>query len=108
LTVELKVNAVTLGKDLVEEAEKLQTELDGIDDDGSADSEERINQIQSRLEQIEEAQTEFTPLETISRSTRFQRKSLRDFDQRPTTDKGRQLERPLCFCFAKGRLKLHR
>ena len=53
--------SVTLGKDLVEEAEKLQTELDGIDDDGSADSEERINQIQARLEQIEEAQTEFTP-----------------------------------------------
>ena len=53
--------SVSISKDLVEEAEKLQTELDGIDDDGSADSEERMNQIQARLEEIEDAQTKFTP-----------------------------------------------
>jgi ParB family chromosome partitioning protein len=53
--------AVNLSKDLVEEEEKLQTELDAIDDDGSDDSEKRIGQIQARLEEIEEARTEFTP-----------------------------------------------
>jgi ParB family chromosome partitioning protein len=52
---------VTLSEDLMQEAEKLQAELDAIDDDGSPDSEERIDQIQTRLEEIEAAQTEFTP-----------------------------------------------
>jgi GTP cyclohydrolase III len=52
---------VNLSKELAEEEEKLQTELDAIDDDGSADSEKRISQIQARLEEIEEARTEFTP-----------------------------------------------
>src|SRR5215469_16514639 len=53
--------AVSLSEELVEEEEKLQTELDAIDDDGSPDSEKHISQIQTRLEEIEEARTEFTP-----------------------------------------------
>src|ERR1700756_4174164 len=52
---------VNLSKELAEEEGKLQTELDAIDDDGSADSEKRIRQIQARLDEIEEARTEFTP-----------------------------------------------
>jgi ParB family chromosome partitioning protein len=52
---------VTLSEDLMQEAEKLQAELDAIDDDGYPDSDERIDQIQTRLEEIEAAQSEFTP-----------------------------------------------
>jgi ParB family transcriptional regulator, chromosome partitioning protein len=45
----------------VEEAEKLQAELDAIQDDESGDySEKRIDEIETRLEEIEAAQTEFT------------------------------------------------
>jgi ParB family transcriptional regulator, chromosome partitioning protein len=53
---------VILSEDLVEEAEKLQAELDAIQDDESGDyPEKRIDEIETRLEEIEAAQTEFTP-----------------------------------------------
>ena len=45
----------------MEKAEKLQAELNAIQDEESEEySEERVDQIEDRLEQIEAAQTEFT------------------------------------------------
>ena len=57
----LKPVPVHLSKELLEKAEKPQAELNAIQDDESEEySEERVNQIEDRLEQIEAAQTEFT------------------------------------------------
>jgi ParB family chromosome partitioning protein len=75
---------VNLSKELAEEEGKLQTELDAIDDDGSADSEKRIRQIQARLDEIEEARTEFTPEQKAKSGVIF----AIDHDGRPTYNYG--------------------
>ena len=52
---------VNVSQELLEEAEKLQAELNAMQDDESVEySEERVEQIEARLEQIEAVQTEFT------------------------------------------------
>jgi ParB family chromosome partitioning protein len=61
---------ISLTKELEEEADKLQNELG---DDGSAKSEERINQIQARLEEIEDARTEFRRMFSSPNLDDFQR-----------------------------------
>ena len=75
---------VSLSKELAEEEEKLQTELDAIDEDGSADLEKRIRQIQARLEEIEEARTEFTPEQKAKSGVIF----AIDHDGRPAYNNG--------------------
>src|SRR5258708_8283587 len=52
---------VNVSQELLEEAEKLQAELNAMQDDESVEySEERVEQIEARLEQIEAVQTEVT------------------------------------------------